>query len=125
MTSILDSQPQIINLSPKEFSKLPKPPRLIDVRSSFEYSLFHAPNSLNISLPRILIGNTSWLRRWFLPQWFRELPKDEPIALICLTSHRSPIAAKQLVKAGLTRIYNITGGMMAWRKLGLPTCKSK
>jgi rhodanese-related sulfurtransferase len=125
MTSIADSRPKIINLSPREFTQLPNPPRLIDVRSNFEYAMFHAPNSFNLSLPRILMGNNSWLRRWFLPQWFRELSKDEPIALICLTAHRSPIAAEQLVKAGLTRVYNITGGMMEWRKLGLPTCKGK
>ena len=57
--------------------------------------------------------------------WFQELPKDEPIALICLTAHRSPMAAEQLVKAGFTQVYNITGGMMEWRQLGLPTCKGK
>ena len=34
MTSITDSQPQVINLSPEEFTQLPNPPRLIDVRSS-------------------------------------------------------------------------------------------
>ena len=33
MKSIADSQPQIIDLSPEEFSQLFNPPRLIDVRS--------------------------------------------------------------------------------------------
>ncbi len=124
MTSITDSQPQVINLSPEEFNQLSNPPRLIDVRSSVEYRMFHAPNAIDLSLPRILMGSNSWLRRYVLPQWFQELPKDEPVALICLTAHRSPIAAKQLVKAGFTEVYNITGGMMEWRQLGLPTCKA-
>jgi rhodanese-related sulfurtransferase len=125
MTSIADSQPQVIDLSPEEFNQLPNPPRLIDVRSSVEYRMFHAPDAINLSLPRILMGSNSWLRHYVLPQWFQELPKDEPIALICLTAHRSPIAAEQLVKAGFTEVYNITGGMMEWRQLGFPTCKGK
>ncbi|MGB3639633.1 MAG: rhodanese-like domain-containing protein [Rivularia sp. (in: cyanobacteria)] len=125
MTSIADSQPQVIDLSPEEFNQLPNPPRLIDVRSSVEYRMFHAPDAINLSLPRILMGSNSWLRHYILPQWFQELPKDEPVALICLTSHRSPLAANQLVKAGFTEVYNITGGMMEWRQLGLPTCKGK
>ncbi len=120
MTSIADSQPQVIDLSPQEFNQLPNPPRLIDVRSSVEYRMFHATNAINLSLPRILMGSNSWLRRWVLPQWFQELPEDEPVALICLTAHRSPIAAEQLIKAGFTEVYNVTGGMMEWQKLGLP-----
>lgn len=120
MTSITNSRPQVIDLSPEEFTQLSNQPRLIDVRSSFEYRMFHAPNAINLSLPRILGGSNSWLGGWVLPQWFRELPKNEPIALICLTAHRSPIAAQQLVKEGFTQVYNITGGMMAWKKAGLP-----
>ena len=125
MTSMANSKPRVIDLSPKEFNQLSNPPWLIDVRSQWEYKQFHAPNAINLSLPRILMNNPPWLRRYLLPQWFRELSKDEPIALICLTAHRSPIAAKQLIKAGFTKVYNITGGMMEWRKLGFPTCNGK
>lgn len=125
MISIADSKPQVINLSPEEFIHLANPPRLIDVRSSFEYYMFHAPDAVNLSMPRILMGSNSWLRRWVLPQWFQELPKDKPIALICLTAHRSPIVAEQLIKTGFTKVYNITGGMMEWQRLGLETCTGK
>ena len=114
-----------IDLSPEEFAQLPNPPQLIDVRSSFEYVMFHAPDAINLSLPRILLGRLPGLRNWVLPQWFQNLPKDEPIAVICLTAHRSPIAARQLAKAGFTKIFNITGGMMEWRRLGLTTCTGK
>ena len=120
-----NSHTQVIDLSPGQYIQLSNPPQLIDVRSSFEYSMFHAPDAINLSLPRILMGSNSWLRRWVLPQWFQELAKDEPLALICLTSPRSPIAAKRLVEAGFTEVYNVTGGMMEWQKLGLPTCKGK
>ncbi len=120
MTSISDFKSQVINLSPTEFTQLPNPPLLMDVRFQLEYAMFHAPNSINLSLTRILIGSNSWLRSWVLPQWFRELSQNEPIALICLTAHRSPIAAKQLTKAGFTKVYNITGGIREWQRLGLP-----
>lgn len=125
MTLISDFQSQVINISPEDFTQLAKQPRLIDVRSSLEYSMFHAPDAVNLSLLRILMGSYALLRRWVLPQWFQELAQDEPIALICLTSHRSPIAAQQLIKSGFTKVYNVTGGMMEWRKLGLPISKSK
>jgi rhodanese-related sulfurtransferase len=121
----INSSPQVIDISPKELIQRSNPPSLIDVRSSFEYALFHAPKAVNLSLPRILMASNSWLRPRVLPQWFQELPKDEPVALICLTAHRSPIAAEQLIKAGFTKVYNVTGGMMEWRRLGLPTCQGK
>ena len=113
----------VINISPQEFAELSESPLLIDVRSQLEYSLSHATNASNISLPRILMSSNSWLRRRILPQWFQELPKDRPIALICLTAHRSSIAAQKLIKAGFTEVYNITGGMLEWQRLGLSTCR--
>ncbi len=125
MTSILDFRPSVTDLSPEKFTQLPNPPRLIDVRSNFEYAMFHAPGAVNLSLPRILMGSIPWLGRWVLPQWFQELSCDEPIAVICLSAHRSPIAANALVKAGFTQVFNITGGMVEWRKLGLKTLSGK
>ncbi len=114
------SETFIVELTPEEFHQLSNPPRLIDVRSGVEYRLFHAPNAVNLSLPRIMMGQISLLQSWFLPTWFRNLPKTEAIALICLTSHRSPIAAQRLAQAGFTTVFNITGGMLAWKKAGLP-----
>jgi rhodanese-related sulfurtransferase len=71
-----------------------------------------------------MMGQTSWLRNWVLPTWFKELPKDQPIAVICLTAHRSPIAAKALLAMGFSQVFNVTGGMMAWQQAGLPTQKN-
>ncbi|MGB7415650.1 MAG: rhodanese-like domain-containing protein [Thermosynechococcaceae cyanobacterium] len=117
MTSI----PQVTDLAPKTFVQHPNPPLLIDVRSGPEYNLFHAPDAVNLSLPKILLGRLPGLKRWAWPQWFQDLPKDQPVALICLTAHRSPLAAQQLIKAGFTQVFNITGGMMQWRQSGLAT----
>ncbi|MGJ5631703.1 rhodanese-like domain-containing protein [Nostoc sp. CALU 1950] len=125
MASTSSIQPFVINISPSEFANLAEPPLLIDVRSKFEYGMFHAPGAINLSLPRLLIGMIPGLRRWLYPQWFRDLPKNESVVVICLTSHRSPIAAEYLLKAGFTKVFNISGGMMEWRRLGLETCTGK
>ncbi|MGG6297028.1 rhodanese-like domain-containing protein [Leptolyngbya sp. AN02str] len=113
----IHGKPLVIDLSPKEFTQLLNSPLLIDVRSSLEYCTGHAPHARNLSLPRVLMGLS--LAQWFLPYWFWDLSKEHPIAVICLTSHRSPIAAKKFSDAGFTTVYNITGGMMEWRRSGL------
>jgi len=125
MASTSSVQPFVINISPSEFVSLPAPLLLIDVRSKFEYGMFHAPRAINLSLPRLIMSMIPGLRRWLYPQWFRNLSKSEPVAVICLTSHRSPLAAEYLVKTGFTKVFNITGGMMEWRRLGLETCRGK
>jgi len=107
------------NISPQELIELANPPLLIDVRSRFEYATGHAPGALNLSWPRVLLGRIHWLKKWVLPSWFRELPKEQPLAVICLTAHRSPIVADALTKEGFQQVFNITGGMREWRCLGL------
>jgi rhodanese-related sulfurtransferase len=123
--SVSSPQNTVTDLSPEAFVQSPVSPKLIDVRSGLEYSMFHAPQATNLSLPRILLAQVPLLRKWALPQWFRDLPKDEPVAVVCLTSHRSPIAAQAMAKMGFARVFNITGGMMDWQKAGLPTTKGK
>ncbi|MBE9136450.1 rhodanese-like domain-containing protein [Nodosilinea sp. LEGE 07088] len=123
MDSMSSLTPSVVELTPEEFVHRPHPPRLIDVRSGLEYAQFHAPGAISLSLPRILMGRLPWLKTWVLPHWFRTLPKTEAIALICLTAHRSPLAAQTLVKDGFSQVFNITGGMVAWQKAGLPTQK--
>ncbi|EDX83561.1 hypothetical protein S7335_741 [Synechococcus sp. PCC 7335] len=76
-------------------------------------------------MQRILLSQIPWLQNWVLPRWFRALPKDEPLAVVCLTSHRSPIVAKALVKLGFSNIFNISGGMMSWKKAALPIQNNK
>lgn len=104
----------ITQLSPQDFQQLNDPPLLIDVRSQLEYKMGHVSNAVNLSLPRILMGKNPFLAKWVLPKWFKALPKEQTIAVMCLTSHRSPIAANALVKAGFTKVINISGGMIKW-----------
>ena len=38
----------------------------------------------------------------------------------CRSGRMSSIAAKELVKAGYTNVWNLDGGMVAWEQVGLP-----
>jgi hydroxyacylglutathione hydrolase len=48
------------------------------------------------------------------------LPKDQRLVVHCSVGHRSGIAASILHRHGFENIYNMLGGMKAWRSLRLP-----
>jgi glyoxylase-like metal-dependent hydrolase (beta-lactamase superfamily II)/rhodanese-related sulfurtransferase len=50
-----------------------------------------------------------------------EVKADKPLVVVCQTGRRSGMAAAILAKAGHTRIANLSGGMVRWRDLGLPS----
>lgn len=82
---------------------------IVDVRQPIETDSGSVPGA-------VLIPLTEFGRR------LEELPRDRPILTICRSSHRSPIAARQLKKAGYD-VTNVSGGTDAWRKAGLPFVK--
>jgi sulfur dioxygenase len=46
-----------------------------------------------------------------------EVQSDRPIVAVCQTGKRSAMATEILRKAGLARVANLAGGMVAWREL--------
>ncbi len=50
---------------------------------------------------------------------FPDLPKDIPIYLVCERGAISELAGLYLETAGFTEVYNLAGGMIAWRKAGI------
>jgi rhodanese-related sulfurtransferase len=42
-----------------------------------------------------------------------------------MTGHRSPIVAYRLQKLGFQNVYNLMGGMLAWKLTGGPTQSSQ
>ncbi|MBK6769800.1 MAG: rhodanese-like domain-containing protein [Ardenticatenales bacterium] len=49
-----------------------------------------------------------------------ELPRDVPIVCVCRSGQRSGLAAELLARHGFTNALNLTGGMQAWARAGLP-----
>ncbi|MDO9193062.1 MAG: rhodanese-like domain-containing protein [Undibacterium sp.] len=82
---------------------------LLDVREVSEYAESHVAGSTLIPLGQ-------------LKQRLREIgaDKSKPVALICRSGRRSAEALKLLEQAGFSAAVNVAGGMIAWKKAGLP-----
>ena len=48
------------------------------------------------------------------------LPKDKALLLICAVGGRSYAASQILSRSGYSEVYNLSGGINAWTKAGLP-----
>jgi len=92
---------------PKELKKLlyaagGEPPLLIDVRSKFEYDIFHIEGAVNE--PAIFQDHRQ----------LQSLSKDAPIVVICISGHRSPIAGYFLRQQGFKNVSHLVWGMLSW-----------
>jgi len=76
---------------------------LIDVRTPREFGWFHIDGAAN--MPDLLSN----------AEEFKGKRVDEPVIVICMTGHRSPMVAYQLKKRGYRQVYNLTWGMLAWK----------
>jgi rhodanese-related sulfurtransferase len=79
---------------------------LLDVRQPEEFKAGHIPGAQNISLQT-------------LEQRLAEVPKSQPVVLICRSGNRTKAAAQILAQAGYTQVYDL-GGMIQWQAAGLP-----
>jgi len=53
----------------------------------------------------------------------KALPKNQPVYVYCASGGRSSEAAKIMIDQGFSEVYNLVGGMGAWKLQGLPTSK--
>jgi rhodanese-related sulfurtransferase len=53
------------------------------------------------------------------------LMKTTHIFLYCSTDYRSINAAEELIQKGFLHVYNLNGGIVAWRKAGFPVERRK
>ena len=61
-----------------------------------------------------------------LLQNLEDLPAmTEPLAVICSSGYRSTLAGSVLERLGFANLINITGGIEAWKRAGLPLTQSK
>lgn len=78
-------------------------PLLLDVREQWEFELCQLPASQLVPL------NT-------LPAAWEQLDPARDVVCICHHGVRSRSAAAFLVQQGLTRVYNLSGGIDAWAR---------
>jgi hydroxyacylglutathione hydrolase len=80
---------------------------LLDVRNQNEWDSGRIAGAQHITLG-------------YLPDHLSDVPRDKPIVLLCAGGSRSAIGASVLKAHGIDNVINLTGGLGAWRKAGLP-----
>ncbi len=84
--------------------------RIVDVRDITEYEEGHIRGAKHA-----YVG--------FLPgmkDLASELDPHEPVAVICSVGHRAGLAASILLRAGFRNVFNVLGGVTAWKMLDKP-----
>ena len=49
-----------------------------------------------------------------------DIPVDRPVVVVCHSGSRSALATQQLLKAGLSQVANLRGGLAGWQAKGYP-----
>ena len=76
-------------------------PLILDVRERWECDICAIPNA-------------QWMPMQDVPARCSELPRQQDIVVVCHHGMRSLQVAQYLERAGLTRLYNLSGGIAGW-----------
>jgi rhodanese-related sulfurtransferase len=79
---------------------------VLDVRTPEEWNEFHVPNTTLIPLDELAAR-------------VNELPKDQPIVVVCRSGNRSQAGRDILLQAGFN-VTSMNGGLNQWRDSGYP-----
>ncbi|HKE98512.1 MAG TPA: rhodanese-like domain-containing protein [Actinomycetes bacterium] len=79
---------------------------LVDVREPQEWAAGRAPGAVHLPMRSLPLG-------------FTDLPADRPLLIVCRSGSRSAVAAAFLRRTGRDA-RNVTGGLRAWVRSGLP-----
>jgi rhodanese-related sulfurtransferase len=85
----------------------PPRPVLVDVREANEFIAVRVEGAAFVPLSTFLEGHTT-------------LPKDRPLLVMCAAGVRSAAAASFLLRNGWHDVTNVSGGIDAWQRAGLP-----
>ncbi len=80
---------------------------VLDVREKEEYAEGHIPGAVNI-----YVGE--------LEKRLAEVPSDRSVVSVCSTGNRAGLGASILARGGFKKVYNLIGGMTAWKEKGYP-----
>jgi adenylyltransferase/sulfurtransferase len=81
--------------------------KIVDVREPWEYARDHIPNATLTPLGQIIAR----------PQ---EAITVDNVVFVCEVGQRSAVAAEMAAAVGMQHVFNLEGGMQAWRTAGLP-----
>jgi rhodanese-related sulfurtransferase len=84
-----------------------RPAVLLDVRERNEFVAVRVEGSLLIPMSQ-------------LGARLHEVPRDQPVLVMCATGSRSTDVTAYLLGAGWTDVGNVAGGISTWERLGLP-----
>ncbi len=99
----------IHKISVAEFEKLNSEGKftLVDVRTPEEFTAGYIKGAVNINFKK----------RTF-PDYINAIAKDKPVAVYCRSANRSGKAAIIMQSLGFKNIYDLEGGVKAWKKAG-------
>lgn len=103
--AMLTSSPEVPVVPVNELLTRPADAILLDVREPEEYVTGHLPGARN--LPQADLASRAG-----------ELPKDQPLYVICQAGMRSLRSAQFLRQAGFARVISVSGGTSAWAAAG-------
>jgi len=81
---------------------------VIDVREGWEFNTGHIRSATLVPLGQIIAR----------PQ---DVITTDDVLFVCEVGQRSAVAAEMAAALGKTRVYNLEGGMQAWRGANFPT----
>ena len=79
----------------------------LDVRTNEEWDAFHVPGTTHIPLDQ-------------LADRVDEVPRDQPVVVVCRSGNRSRSGRDILLNAGFTDVVSVSGGLIAWSNAGYP-----
>lgn len=86
---------------------------LLDVRGKDGYEAGHIGDARNVLESELAAQADASLKKW----------RDRNVIVYCDSGPRSAGAARALSKLGFTKVFNLAGGLDAWRKENLPLVK--
>lgn len=91
-------------MSPKEFAlraRTDPPPVLLDVREDWELAIAQLSEAVHIPMGEV-------------PSRLGELDPEREIVVMCRSGGRSATVARYLEQQGFGKVWNLTGGILAW-----------
>jgi sulfur-carrier protein adenylyltransferase/sulfurtransferase len=81
--------------------------KIVDVREQWEYARDHIPDATLTPLGQIIAKPQTAIT-------------SDNVVFVCEVGQRSAVAAEMAAALGMQHVFNLEGGMQAWRTAGLP-----